>query len=190
MNCRGGLVDKGAYLNPRVLQVPLYIKPAASDPAASAKKGAVIDRLCSLLDIAPTVLEVAGIEALAHFDGRSLFEEGAGDRKLLAEVFAHVLPNPAACLIFEKGKETGMYTVNFADSVDEWYYRSAAGIWTEKNKAVPGAVPHDILKEMLAFFDADERWSAYSSYLRVIHPGADESGQDLQKFVSYGNSAT
>jgi len=26
MNCRGGLVDKGAFLNPRVLQVPLYLK--------------------------------------------------------------------------------------------------------------------------------------------------------------------
>jgi hypothetical protein len=42
---------------------------------------------------------------------------------------------------------------------------------------------------MLAFFDADERWSAYSSYLRVIHPGADETGRDLQKFVSHSNFA-
>jgi arylsulfatase A-like enzyme len=189
MNCRGGLVDKGAYLNPRVLQVPLYLKPAALNQADPVKRGVVIDRLCSLLDIAPTVLGAAGIEALAPFDGRSLFEEGTRDRKLLAEVFAHVLPNPAACLIFERGKETGMYTVNFADPVDEWYCRSEAGIWTEKNRAVPGAAPGDIIKEMTAFFDADERWSAYSSYMRVIHAGADDAGQDLQKFVSHSNSA-
>jgi hypothetical protein len=41
--------------------------------------------------------------------------------------------------------------------------------------------------EMLAFFDADERWSAYSSYMRVIHAGVDETGRDLQKFVSHSN---
>jgi arylsulfatase A-like enzyme len=189
MNCRDGLIDKGAYLNPRVLQVPIYLKPAASDPAA-LKRGVVIDRLCSLLDIAPTILEAAGIEALAPFDGRSLLEEGGGDRKLLAEVFAHVLPNPAACLIKERGKETGMYTVNFADSVDEWYCRGEGGIWTEKNGAVPGADLRDTIKEMLAFFDADERWSAYSSYMRVIHAGAEETDRDLQKFVSHSNFAS
>jgi arylsulfatase A-like enzyme len=190
MNCRDGLVDKGAYLNPRVLQVPLYLKPSASNQAASAKKGVVVDRLCSLLDIAPTILGAAGIEALARFDGRSLFEEGSKDRKLLAEVFAHVLPNPAVCLIFEKGKETGMYTVNFTDPVDEWYRRTEAGVWIEKNEAVSGAIPYDIIKEMLAFFDADERWAAYSSYLRVIHGGVDETGRDLQKFVSHSDSAS
>jgi arylsulfatase A-like enzyme len=183
MNCRDGLVDKGAYLNPRVLQVPLYLKPARSR-AAAFTGGAVIDRLCSLLDIAPTVLEAAGIEALARFDGRSLFEEGAGDRNLMAEVFAHVLPNPAACLIMERGKETALYTVNFTDPVDEWYCRGEEGMWTEENGAMPGAPPRDIIKEMIAFFDADERWSAYSSYMRVIHAGADETGRDLQRFVS------
>jgi hypothetical protein len=80
-----------------------------------------------------------------------------------------------------------MYTVNFADPVDEWYCRGEQGIWTEKNRAVPGAAPGDIITEMLAFFDADERWSAYSSYMRVIHAGADETGQDLQKFVFHSN---
>jgi arylsulfatase A-like enzyme len=185
MNCRDGLVDKGAYLNPRVLQVPLYLKPAAPTPAVPARGGTVIDRLCSLLDIAPTILGAAGIDALTRFDGRSLFEEGPGDRKLLAEVFAHVLPNPAACLIMERGEETGMYTVNFTDTVDEWYRRGKGGIWTEQNGAIPGAGLYDIIKEMIAFFDADERWSAYSSYMRVIHAGAEESGRDLQKFVSH-----
>jgi arylsulfatase A-like enzyme len=189
MNCRDGLIDKGAYLNPRVLQVPLYLKPAASDPALPDKAGTVIDRLCSLLDVAPTILAAAGIEALARFDGRNLFEEGSGDRKLLAEVFAHVLPNPAACLIWEREKETGMYTVNFADPVDEWYYRGKGGVWTEKNGAIPSTGFHDIIKEMIAFFDADERWSAYSSYMRVIHAGADETDRDLQRFVSPGNSS-
>jgi arylsulfatase A-like enzyme len=187
MNCRDGLVDKGAYLNPRVLQVPLYLKPAVSDPSVSVKGGVAIDRLCSLLDIAPTILGTAGIEALAHFDGRSLFNEGTGDRKLMAEVFAHVLPNPAACLILERGKKTGMYTINFADPVDEWYCRDEGGIWTETNGAFSETGLGDIIKEMIVFFDADERWSAYGSYMRVIHAGADETCRDLQRFVEPGN---
>ncbi|GHV63482.1 sulfatase [Spirochaetia bacterium] len=190
MNCRDGLVDKGAYLNPRVLQVPLYLKlPAGgkSSPESIRRNpppGTVIDRLSSLMDIAPTILAAAGIEAQDRFDGRSLLEEGTGKRKLLAEVFAHVVPNPAACLIREESGETTLYTVNFADSIDEYYRRCPGGSWDEKNQAGQAAGQEEILREMLAFFEADERWSAYGAYFRLIHADKLGTAADLQKFVS------
>ena len=195
MNCRDGLIDKGAFLNPRVLQVPIYLKlPAFSPAGGSGRRGTVCDSLRSLLDLAPTILDAAGIEALDRFDGESLLNggtnegikdgtcgetnEGKGNRKLMAEVFSHVLPNPAACLLREGGGETEMYTINFSDCVDEYFRRLRDGSW-----ARAFSCPDDILKDMLAFFDADARWASYASYLRVIHPHIDGSSGDLTKFV-------
>jgi arylsulfatase A-like enzyme len=187
MNCRDALVDKGAYLNPRVLQVPLCLKLPQPEAGGTARSGVVVDRLCSLLDLAPTILAAAGIKAQARFDGFSLLENTGetGDRAFLAEVFAHVLPNPAACLIRQQGNETAMYTLNFADQTDEWYRRGENGMWTEKNGiAGAGKEQEEILREMRDFFDADNRWAAYSSYMRVIHPDPDKGLGDMQKFVT------
>ena len=188
MNCRDALIDKGAYLNPRVLQVPLYLKPPETKMAANeACPGTIIDRLCSLLDIAPTILASAGIQANARFDGRSLLESGGENRKLLAEVFSHVLPNPSACLIREQGNKTEMYTVNFADSIDEYYRRGKDGVWPEQNgRSSAGVNPEAaaMIRDMLDFFSADKRWAAYASFLKLIHAGALGTAADLQKFVS------
>ena len=191
MNCRDALIDKGAYLNPRVLQVPVYLKPPADMKSPS---GTVIDRLCSLLDIAPTILATAGIEAQARFDGRSLLEGGDRmqgcpplNRKLLAEVFSHVLPNPAVCLIREDGTETEMYTVNFTDRVNELYRRGRDGTWPEKNY-IPqeGTDPlfAGFVQDMQDFFSADERWASYGAFLKLIHADLLGTAADLQKFVS------
>ena len=199
MNCREALVDKGSYLNPRVLQVPIYLKlpmafqhtvsgtGAANVPPIVASPGSVIDRLCSLLDIAPTILAAAGIRAEARFDGQSLLEEGNGSRKLLAESFSHVLPNPAVCLVRQEGNETEMYTVNFADRVNESYCRGKDGVWPEKNNVPPeGAGPQfaGIVRDMMDFFNADERWSAYGAYLKLIHADLLGISSDMQRFVS------
>ncbi|GHV24957.1 hypothetical protein AGMMS4952_01580 [Spirochaetia bacterium] len=182
MNCRDALVDKGAYLNPRVLQVPLYLK--LPEPGLH---GTVIDRLTSLMDISPTILAAAGIEAQTRFDGKSLLEPGTGGRQLLAEVFSHVVPNPASCLIREQAGETTLYTVNFADSVDEFYRQSPGGIWDEANQiGSDDGGQEEILKQMLAVFEADERWVSYAAFLRLIHADKLGGAADQQKFVSAG----
>ena len=190
MNCRGGLVDKGVYLNPRVLQVPIYLKlPRQS--SGGLEPGKSIDRLVSLLDVAPTLLEVAGVEAAGRFDGVPLVgprspEAGGGRPPLLAEAFSHVVPNPAACLFSEAGGRTRLYTVNFADTVDEYYLRDAAGRWEERNSVDDEANREDLRamrKRMLEVFDSDDRWNSYASFLRLLHAETFDDGRDLQKFV-------
>ena len=66
MNGRRATVDKGVYLYPDVLRVPLVIKPP------SGKKGQVVKRPVSLLDLSQTMFDAAGIQPAAKFDGISL----------------------------------------------------------------------------------------------------------------------
>jgi arylsulfatase A-like enzyme len=200
MNCRQGLVDKGSYLNPRVLQVPLYVKWPTQGPEM-----AVCDHLVSLLDLAPTILQTAGIEALGRFDGRPLDsptedvsqrdisqrDTSPGARSLMAEVFAHVIPNPAAALISESGGDTCMYTCNFAGAMDELYLRKngnggRAGAWNEANLVndkAQDSLRRRMLQAMDTALEADKRWSAYSAYFRLIHAPELGGAQDMQRFV-------
>lgn len=191
MNCRNALVDKGAYLNPRVLQVPLYLKgPASAD--AGARKGGTVDRAVSLLDVAPTILDQAGVAAKARLDGVPLVgsrspADASGRPPILAEVFSHVVPNPAAALISETKGGTRLYTANFADETDEYYARDAEGAWTERNLIGDPALKEEIeeaRRRMLSVFDADERWVSYAAFLRLIHAETFAEEADLQKFVA------
>ena len=68
MNGRRALVDKGVYLFPDVLRVPLSIKM----PAGAGIRHHTVDAPVSHLDIAPTLLGVAGVEPEERLDGRSL----------------------------------------------------------------------------------------------------------------------
>ncbi len=68
MNGRRGLVDKGVFLFPDVLRVPLTVKM----PRGSAVHSNSVDAPVSHLDIAPTLLDLSGIRPNERFDGRSL----------------------------------------------------------------------------------------------------------------------
>ncbi len=104
MNGRRATVDKGVYLYPDVLRVPLVIKPPGST------KGKVVGDTVSLLDVSRTLLEAAGIEAEAKQDGISLMPALRGQ------------PLPARPpLLFFGGWHVG---VNFACGVE---HRTADG---------------------------------------------------------------
>ena len=64
-----GCIDKGAYINPQVLQVPLVMKPPKESYLSI---GTSIDQPVSLLDIMPTIAEFSGIEVTQRIDGLSL----------------------------------------------------------------------------------------------------------------------
>jgi hypothetical protein len=142
--------------------------------------------------VAPTLLSEAGVTASARFDGVPLVGPLAGGKDgerpaILAEVFSHVVPNPAASLIAETAGGTRMYTVNFSDAVDEYYLRDEAGHWGERNGIDDEANGADIAalrKRLLQVFEADERWVSYAAFLRLIHAESFAEGTDLQKFVT------
>jgi len=58
----------GFFLYDSTLRVPLIVRPAASSPLAPR----VVKQAASLADVMPTVLQMAGLQAPAHLQGRSL----------------------------------------------------------------------------------------------------------------------
>ncbi|MBK5195234.1 MAG: sulfatase-like hydrolase/transferase [Proteiniphilum sp.] len=198
MNGEKGCIDKGAYLNPQVLQVPLIMKPPKDDTLQELEyeRGTAVSQICSLLDICPTVLEIAGIHTDDHLDGQSLLDTlrqvkaDSGSRRteefpLLADIWNHVIPNPAVSSIFE-ASDGNIYqiTYNMTSAVDELYRipnvpKLHNCMYDEKYAA--------IRKEALHHLDAvladDTRWQAYSGYFRLQY--AEELNievEDTQKF--------
>jgi arylsulfatase A-like enzyme len=109
MNGRRALVDKWVYLFLDVLRVPLAIKIPGVKPQT-------VEAPVSHLDLVPTLLEVAGVEALERLDGRSVmpYLRGTatpGDRELL----------------FDCGWHLG---VNFACAIQRWAPGGAQHLYT------------------------------------------------------------
>jgi arylsulfatase A-like enzyme len=75
-----GKIGHGRTLFSEVLAVPLIV---AGHPALAG--GSRRSELASIVDIAPTVLDMAGLAVPEELDGRSLLRESPGDRTLFAE---------------------------------------------------------------------------------------------------------
>ena len=72
--------DHGSFGHIEQTKVPLMVK------LPNSKNGGTVDeRLASIMDIAPTVLELAGAEIPKNLDGKSLLGEGVGHDYLIAE---------------------------------------------------------------------------------------------------------
>jgi hypothetical protein len=123
MNGRQAAVDKGVYLHPDTLRVPMAIKP----PAKAQIRPSVSHQAASLLDLSQTILEVAGIRAEAKFDGVSLCSRMAGkggdeNRSLLFFGGWHVGLNFACGLQhrMEDGRQF-LYAYNCSSQCDQLY---------------------------------------------------------------------
>ena len=85
----GGRFDKGSYLTEEVLRVPLAMRYPGQIPA-----GQVSDALACGTDIAPTILDAAGLRFERPVDGESLLpvtreRPVAGRESLLVETYGH-----------------------------------------------------------------------------------------------------
>ena len=85
----GGRFDKGSYLTEEVLRVPLAMRYPDQIPAGQAS-----DALACGTDIAPTILDAAGLRFERPVDGKSLLPMATGsssdDRpSLLVETYGH-----------------------------------------------------------------------------------------------------
>jgi len=187
MNGERGLVDKGAYLNPRVIRVPLMVKPAEGSEWADVRKS--VEQPVSLLDLAPTMLDIAGISTEARLDGVSLLEAARGEKRpeeqpIFFEVWSHVIPNPCIGTVFTAadGRDY-MFSFNATDEVDELYALGDEGrlvnLWDDKESVT-------ILDEAVARLHArlarDERWKSYRGFLELTYPEKLAASGDRQLF--------
>ncbi len=169
MNTREALVDKGVYLHPDVVRVPLWVKM----PQSSGAGHRTVEVPVSHLDVAPTLLELAGVEPMARLDGRSLLPHIDGtarptNRELLFECGWHVGVN-FACGIqrWEPGGEHWMYTYNCSDEFDELYDLNAP----EPRNLARDSGNRDRYVEMVRymgeFLERDPRWRGYWHSFRL-----------------------
>jgi arylsulfatase A-like enzyme len=187
MNGESALVDKGAYLNPRVMRVPLLVKPGAG--AVGAGTTGAIDAAVSLLDVAPTIMELAGIQAPTRLDGRSLLETLSQPQRpvhlpILFEIWSHVIPNPCVGTVFtgSDGIEY-LYCFNAADPRDELYAIDAdpmADLWGQPDAA---ALEHEAICVLHQRLSADPRWKSYRGFLELTYPQHLDGGGDRQLFI-------
>jgi hypothetical protein len=189
MNGELALVDKGAFLNPADIRVPLLIKPPADHHLGQAAQK--IDTLVSLLDLAPTILSIAGVKTEERMDGCSLLDLARGiprpqDKPILFDIWSHVIPNPAIGTVWRAGDDSDyMYTFNSVDDIDELY---RLGVAEELDNLIQASSCREIVSEALERMDhlleRDARWQGYSDYFKLCHAESlDRPCGDRQHFV-------
>jgi arylsulfatase A-like enzyme len=176
MNGRRALVDKGVYLHPEVLRVPLAVKM----PRTMGISPRIERQPVSHFDVAPTLLQLAGITPSARLDGASLLPllDGRPHKPapFIAECGWHVTAN-FACAMHD-GRY--LYSYNLADQPELYDLRDedpvnlAASAATEHTTARAG-----LIDRMAAYLQSDPRWLCYWSPFRLDHyqflpkPGGD-----------------
>jgi arylsulfatase A-like enzyme len=185
MNGVFGLIDKGTYLNPRVLRAPVFIKPPRS---YNLPKKTVASPV-SLLDIAPTIYEIAGLKTTERLDGYSLLRTAKGelrpeDKPILAEVWSHVVQNPCMWVVVPFGQDVWLYACNFSDDVDELYLIKDLDL--PVNRFYDAAFESEKQTALELFHQTlvqDPRWAGYVTSFELKYPQFSTKDEDRQKFL-------
>jgi arylsulfatase A-like enzyme len=174
MNGRMGLIDKGAFLNPAVIQVPIIVKPPSAHALAWSAK--TVSLPVSLLDLAPTLLEIAVVRTDERLDGVSLFRALEGklrpeEKPILFDIWSHVIPNPCIGMVFSTERRTSyMYTFNTVDDLDELYLLDRStelqNVWTDRAYARAAEAAIDRMHTIL---ESDVRWQGYADYFKLTY---------------------
>lgn len=168
MNCERALVDKGVYGHPKTARVPLALKLPGG-----ASAGTVVDDLVSLVDVAPTVFELAGVMPLDRLDGESLVSVARGEgwcpeRPILLECGWHVCPNPAVATFAEiPGRGGFMYTYNLTSPRDELYNLDDLSYRDLSTDAAFSDVKAEMIRRLGAILESDPRWTCYWHTFRL-----------------------
>jgi arylsulfatase A-like enzyme len=185
MNGHRALIDKGVYGHPRVERVPLCAKLPGHEAA-----GRTVDASVCLLDLAPTVLETAGIEIEDRLDGESLLpfirsERQQREAPFLFESGWHVTANPAVSIRKRiPGRGHFLYTYNVASPCDELY-----DLEDERCRNLATDPAHrDVLDEMIrhlgTILQSDRRRRCYwHAYRLEKHDQLELDSGDTQMFV-------
>lgn len=169
MNCELALVDKGVYAHPKVARVPLSIKLPAGQRSAASQ----IDAPICLLDLAPTILDIAGIKPDDRLDGESLIPFVRGDKSerdapFIFECGWHVCPNPAVATVAQLADgRLFMYTYNLTSDFDELYDLSDPSYRNLAQEPEHSAVKEEMIRRLAAILEPDPRWRCYWHTFRL-----------------------
>jgi arylsulfatase A-like enzyme len=186
MNGRRATVDKGVYLYPDVVRVPMVLKP----PAAMPHKNATVESAVSLLDVSQTILDLAGIRPEAKFDGVSLLPALAGGKV-----------DEARTLLFFGGWHVGvnfdcgiqylaadghryLYSYNCTSQVDELFDLDSEDATNLIGKPEYASVRSELIHRLGAALSSDPRWAGYWAEFRVARfRDLPKAAGDMQLFA-------
>jgi arylsulfatase A-like enzyme len=186
MNGRRAMVDKGVYLYPDVVRVPMVLKL----PAVAPRKHATVESAVSLLDVSQTILDLAGIKPEAKFDGISLLpvlESGQGDeaRTLLFFGGWHVGVN-FNCGIQHLAADGHryLYSYNCTSQVDELYDLDSEDAANLIGKPEYADTRAELIHRLGVALSTDPRWAGYWAEFRVAHfQDLPKAAGDMQLFT-------
>jgi arylsulfatase A-like enzyme len=184
MNGRRAMVDKGVYLYPDVLRVPLVVKPAAKTQARVVKESV------SLLDLSQTLLDAAGIAPEASFDGVSLMPQLLGAPapqrgNLLFFGGWHVGVN-FACGLEHRTAEGRhfLYAYNLSSPNDELYDLNAVDAANLIDRPEYAKVREEMIRLLGEQLERDPRWIGYWAEFRVArYNSLPKTNGDMQLFT-------
>ncbi len=169
MNGRRATVDKGVYLYPDVVRVPMVFKL----PSTMPRNAATIESPVSLLDLSQTILDVAGIRAIAKFDGQSLLPtlatgNGSEDRTLLFFGGWHVGVN-FDCGIQRRAADGHryLYSYNCTSEVDELFDLDSEDAVNLIHSPALAEVRLEMIRALGAALQSDPRWLGYWAEFRI-----------------------
>ena len=162
MNLEQGLIDKGVYGHPKVARVPLLFKQPGNQAG-----GRKVDQPVCLLDVAPTLLQYAGIEPLARLDGESLLrrlsdQDRGREKPVVFEAGWHIAPNPAVAIHWYRGRDTHYrYVYNLCSDVDELYDLNDPEARNRIDDPALSTVRKQMIVQMRDILNGDPRWRCY-----------------------------
>lgn len=183
MNGRRATVDKGVYLFPDNVRVPLIIK----NP--TGPRGLVVRESVSLLDLSQTLLDAAGIEPEAKFDGVSLLPLLHGGKitrpnPLLFFGGWHVGVN-FACGIEQRTPDGGhfLYSYNCSSPADELYDLESVDAINLIHDPAYTSIREQMIRALGTALQQDPRWVGYWAEFRVArYDLLPRTGGDMQLF--------
>ena len=146
-----------------------------------------VDNPVSLLDIAPTVFELAGAVPSERLDGESLLPLARGaaaqrQKPILFECGWHVCPNPAVSALAElpDGRRL-MYTYNLTSDLDELYDLDDLTYRDLSQDPAYADVRAQMTRYLAAVLESDPRWTCYWHTMRLAkYEELDVAEGDLQ----------
>ncbi len=187
MNGRRAIVDKGVYLYPDIVRVPLIIKM----PAGAPRQHAVVESPASLLDLSQTLFEAAGIRPEAKFDGISLLPamatgHGDEDRTLLFFGGWHVGVN-FDCGIQRRAANGHryLYSYNCTSQVDELFDLDNNDAVNLIDDPAHSGIRRELILRLGAALSSDPRWVGYWAEFRIArYHDLPKSQGDMQLFTT------
>lgn len=169
MNGRRALIDKGVFLYPDIVRVPMVFKL----PGDMQRRRATVESPVSLLDLSQTILDFAGIRPEAKFDGISLMPvlkggPGEDERTLLFFGGWHVGVN-FDCGIQHRAADGRryLYSYNCTSQIDELFDLDSDDATNLIGKPELASVRKELIRRLGAALQSDPRFLGYWAEFRI-----------------------